>query len=150
VDVLVAARDHSNALAVLLGAFPGLVAEEQAGLTRLLDRDARAVRIDVLRPNQELYQAAFENTHTAQSEGLTYDVPSLEMALAMKFASLRSSERGMADRHFDAADFMRIAQENPGGDLKKLHELGELVHSGGGDEVVEMVRKVRAGEKLSL
>jgi hypothetical protein len=150
VDVLVPARDHGKALAVLLGAFPGLVAEEQAGVTRLLDRDTRAVRLDVLKPDQELYRAAFDNTHTAQSEGLTYDVPSLEMALVMKFSAMRSSERGMADRHFDAADFMRIVQENLTTDRKKLHELGQLVYNGGGDEVVENVRKVRAGEKMIL
>jgi hypothetical protein len=108
------------------------------------------VRIDVLKPNQELYQAAFKNTHTAQSEGLSYEVPSLELALAMKFAAMRSSEREMADKYFDAADFMRIVKESPASDLKRLHELGQLVYNGGGDEVVENVRKVRAGEKLSL
>jgi hypothetical protein len=39
VDVLVAARDQGKAVAVLLAAFPGLAAEEQVGVTRLLDRD---------------------------------------------------------------------------------------------------------------
>ncbi len=150
VDVLVVARDHARAVEALLGAFPGLAAEDQAGGTRPLDRNTGAVRIDVLKPNQQLYRAAFENTYTAQSEGLTYDVPSLELALAMKFAAMRSSERELADRYFDVADFMRVAQENLAGDMRKLHELGELVYTGGGDEVVENVRKVRAGEELTF
>ncbi len=35
-------------------------------------------------------------------------------------------------------------------DLKKLAELGDLVYPEGGKEVVEMVRRIRAGEKLQL
>ena len=34
--------------------------------------------------------------------------------------------------------------------LKKLHALGQLVYNGGGDEVVEKVRQVRAGGTLKL
>jgi hypothetical protein len=35
-------------------------------------------------------------------------------------------------------------------DLKKLSELGDFVYPDGGKELLEIVRRVRAGEKLQL
>ena len=43
-----------------------------------------------------------------------------------------------------------MVKSNPDIDLNKLAELGDLVYPEGGKEVVEMVRQVRAGEKLRL
>lgn len=45
---------------------------------------------------------------------------------------------------------MDIVQRNPEIDQALLTELGDLVYNGGGKEIVEMVRKVRAGEKLTF
>jgi hypothetical protein len=50
----------------------------------------------------------------------------------------------------DASDFIRIVNVNPDIDLAKLEELGDLVYPGGGKEIVEKVRQVRAGQKLVL
>jgi len=43
-----------------------------------------------------------------------------------------------------------VVKRNPEIDLEKLAELGDLVYPGGGKEIVEKVRQVRAGEKLIL
>ena len=48
------------------------------------------------------------------------------------------------------SDFIRIVKINPNIDLETLAELGDLVYPGGGLEIVEKVRQVRAGEKLLL
>jgi hypothetical protein len=149
VDVVVAARGQRKAVTALLAAFPGLVAEEHEVVTPLRERETGTVRIDVMKPNQDVYRAALKNTHTVQSGGETYNVPSLEMALAMKFAAMISLTRSDEKKHFDAGDFIRIVKANSEIDLKKLHELGQLVYNGG-DEVVEKVRQVRAGEKMNL
>jgi hypothetical protein len=77
-------------------------------------------------------------------------VPSLEMALAMKFAPMISLTRADEDRYQDAHDFIRIVKSNPQIDLEELALLGELVYHGGGAEITELVRRVRAGEKLEL
>ncbi len=50
----------------------------------------------------------------------------------------------------DAADFIDIVERNPDIDLEMLEKLGDLVYNGGGKEILELVRKVRAGEKLEL
>jgi hypothetical protein len=151
VDVLVAARQHPKAVRELLSAFPHLEADEQEVVTRLRDRETKDVAIDVMKPNQ-LYRAAFKRGHTerVRSEGQEYRIPSLEMALAMKFAPMISLVRADPKKYMDAHDFIQIIQVNPDIDLDKLAELGELVYSGGGKEILELVRRVRAGERLQL
>jgi hypothetical protein len=54
------------------------------------------------------------------------------------------------DKYQDAHDFGHIVMSNPDIDLAKLAKLGDLVYPGGGAEIVEKVRQVRAGETLKL
>jgi hypothetical protein len=150
VDVLVAAKHHKKAVKALLAAFPHLEAEDHEVVTRLRDRQTRDVAIDVMRPNQQLFREIFKHTHTIVAEGQTFRVPSLEMALAMKFAPMISLHRADIDKYQDAHDFGRMVLSNPDIDLEKLGELGDLVYPGGGQEIMEKVRQVRAGEKLKL
>jgi hypothetical protein len=150
VDVLVAARGHKKAVTALLAAFPDLESEDHEVVTRLRNRDNKKVVIDVMKANQPLYREALKHTAVASTEGQSYKVPSLEMALAMKFAPMISLTRSDDKKHQDAADFIRMIRSNPDIDLEKLGQLGELVYPGGGQEIVEKVRQVRAGEKLNL
>ena len=75
-------------------------------------------------------------------------IPTLEMALAMKFGPMVSPNRADGKKRQDAADFTLIVAGHPEIDLEMLAEFGELVYPGGGKEIVELVRKIRAGEKL--
>jgi hypothetical protein len=150
VDVLVATRGHNKAVRALLTAFPHLQAEDHQVATRLRDPETGIILIDVMRPNQQLYHDALKHTRSVESGGLKYLVPSLEMALAMKFSAMISLTRSDDKKHFDAGDFIQIVKANPVIDLEKLHTLGQLVYNGGGDELVEKVRQVRAGNKLVL
>jgi hypothetical protein len=150
VDVLVAARGHKKAVRALLAMFPHLQAEDHQVVTRLRDPEAGIVLIDVMKPNQQLYHDALKHTHPVESGGQKYLVPSLEMALAMKFSAMISLTRSDDKKHYDAGDFIRIVKANPLIDLEKLHALGQLVYNGGGDELVEKVQQVRAGKKLVL
>jgi hypothetical protein len=149
VDVIVAGRQHKKAVRALLAAFPDLDADEQEVVTRFRHRNTRTVAIDVMKPNQ-LYRAAFKHTVRVKMGHQRYRIPSLEMALAMKFAPMISLTRQDPDKLQDAADFSRIVLANPDIDLKALSALAELVYSGGGREIVELVRRVRAGERLQL
>jgi hypothetical protein len=94
--------------------------------------------------------ACIKHAHTVESGGQRYQIPSLELALATKFAAMISLTRADRDKFQDVRDFMYIVDMNPNIDLEKLHALGQLVYIGGGDEIVEKVRQVRAGEKLVL
>ena len=149
VDLVVAARHHKKATKALLAAFPHLQADDQEVVTRLRDRQTHEVAIDLMKPNQ-LYRAAFKHAEAVQAGKQLYRVPCLEMALAMKFAPMISLTREDEKKHLDAHDFILIVKGNPEIDLEKLAELGQLVYNGGGQEVLELVRKVRAREKLVL
>jgi hypothetical protein len=150
VDVLVGTRGYKKAIKALLAAFPHLEADDQAVVTRLRDPETGQVVIDVLKPNQPLYGVALKHTHTVEVEGETYEVPSLEMALAMKFGPMVSPNRPTEKKYLDAHDFIAMAKANPEIDLELLAELGELVYPGGGKEIVLCVAQARAGERLKL
>jgi hypothetical protein len=150
VDVLVGVRGHKKAVRALLESFPHLQMEDSEVVTRLRDPETKTVVIDVMKANQPLYRDALKYTHTIQSGGQTFAIPSLELALAMKFAAMISLTRADRDKYQDVRDFMYIVDSNPDIDLEKLHALGQLVYNGGGDEIVEKVRQVKAGEKLIL
>ncbi len=150
VDVLVGYRQEKKAARALLTAFPHLQADEHEVVIRLRDPETGDVVIDVMKPNQQLFREGLKNTHTVESEGVVYKIPSLEMALAMKFAPMISLNRADKDKLQDAHDFMYMIDSNPDINLEKLTELGDLVYPGGGAEIVEKVRQVRAGEKLKL
>jgi hypothetical protein len=150
VDVLVGARGHKKAVRALLAAFPHLQAEDHEVVTRLRDPETGNVVIDVMKANQPLYRDALNHTRRVESEGQAYEIPSLELALAMKFAAMISLTRSDEDKLTDASDFIRMVKANSEIDLAKLNALGQLVYNGGRDEVVEKVRQVRAGEKLKL
>jgi hypothetical protein len=149
VDVVVMSRHLKRATRALLEAFPHLQSVEYPAVIRFRDRTSGKIVIDALK-QRELYREAFKHTRTVSASGQTYKIPSLEMALAMKFAAMLSPNRDDADRFQDAHDFINIVRANPEFDRKKAAALGEQVCAGGGSDLLEMVRKVQAGEKLSL
>jgi hypothetical protein len=150
VDVVVGPRHVKKAVTALTKAFPNLVVDDHPAVVRLRDRETGAVSIDVMKPNQDVIRAALKNTREVRSGRLRYKVPSLEMALALKFAPMVSLNRSELDKQQDAVDFGRIVLANSNIDLDTLAKLGELVYPSGGKEIVEMVRRVRAGEPLTL
>jgi predicted nucleotidyltransferase len=149
VDVIVAARYHRKAVRALVSAFPDLDPQELEVVTRLKKRGSDDILIDVMKPTA-LYRAAFKHTHSVTKDKLTFRVPSLEMALAMKFGPMVSLNRDEAKKHQDIHDFIMMVRANAEIDFVALKDLGNLVYQGGGSELTELVRKVRAGEKLTL
>lgn len=149
VDVLVADRQVKKAIRALLAEFPHLDARDEEVVVRLQDRESAKVLIDVMKP-RSLYRETFKHTQVASAGGQNYRIPSLQMALAMKFAAMISPNRQEAKKLKDASDFIVMVMRNADIDTEELGRLGDLVYNGGGREVCEMVRKVRAGETLIL
>src|SRR5204863_529959 len=96
-------------IAALTAAFPNLDVDDKPVVVRLRDRETGAVASVVMKPNQPVIPAALKHTHAVQSGRLSYKVPSLEMAVALKFAPMVSLSRAAADHkwagrgHFLAA-----------------------------------------------
>ncbi len=150
VDILVAARGVRKAVRELQAAFPQLKAEDHEVVTRLRDPELDKVVIDVMKPYQDIFKAALTHTCEAELEGEKYLIPTVEMALALKFAPMVNLNRQIGDKYKDAWDFVSIVQANPDIDLDQLAELGDLVFSGGGKELFEKVGQARRGEKMTL
>ena len=72
------------------------------------------------------------------------------MALTMKFAAMVSPNREDVKKIIDSHDFIVMVRANPDLDLQKLKMLGGLVYPEGGQEALDLVRRVRAGETLIL
>ncbi len=150
VDVVVASKQVKKAVTALCEAFSQLEPVELPVVVRLRDREAHAVAIDVMKPAQQPYRALFRHTHTVVSGDQTYRVPSLEMAIVMKFAAMTSLYRAEKDKYQDAHDFILLIENNPEYDRERLAELGALLYPEGGKDVLEMARKAQAGEKLDI
>jgi hypothetical protein len=148
VDILVWPRHHKKATKALGVAYPHLEVEDFAVVTRYRDKESGEIVIDLMKSDQGVFRAAFKHTHKVEAEGQEFLIPSLEMAVAMKFAPMVSPNRPHKDKHQDAHDFMYMIDSNPEMDNQVLAELGELVYPGGGLEILEMIRLVRAGEQL--
>jgi hypothetical protein len=150
VDVLTASRNRQKVIKVLTQAFPRLEAEDYESGTYLRHRDSRQVLVDVLMADQPLLRAGLKHRFRVSAEDHTYDIPSLEMALAMKFALLTRLPGGDPELYQAAHDFILRGRVNPDIDWEKLAELGDLACPGGGKGIVEKVRKIRAAEKFTL
>jgi Nucleotidyl transferase AbiEii toxin, Type IV TA system len=150
VDVLVATRHLRPAVQALRTAFPRLTVNDTPVVTRFAEPTTGKVVLDVMKPNQPLHRVAMRHAYRIQTPKRAYDIPTLEFALAMKFAATVSPWRERKRKMQDAVDFAWIVEANPVIDLGKMAQLGQLVYPGGGKEIVKMVRRVRAGERLEL
>lgn len=150
VDVVVTARQVKKAVSVLLIAFPHLEAVDVPVVVRLRERDSKDAAIDVMKPVQQPYIEVFKHTNKVTTDGQTYRIPSLEMAIVMKFSAMTSLYRADVDKFQDAHDFVQMVQVNPQLNKEKLGELAALMYPDGGKDILEMVRKIQAGEKLIL
>lgn len=150
IDFVIMTRQHKKATKALLAAFPQLEADDQEVVTRLLDRESKEVAIDLIKQNRPLFRIVFKHVETLNVADEQYLIPSLEMALALKFATMISLTRADEKKFMDAHDFTLIVKNNFDIDLDVLAQLGDLLYPGGGAEIVEKVRQIRAGERLQL
>lgn len=148
IDVVIAPRAHKKAVKALRGAFPGLIVRDIEVVTRFVDPGTKEAVIDLMKPKDNLLKTIFENSVAVRLEGQAARIPDLEMAAATKFAAMIGAYRKLADKEQDAVDFRRIVEANVNLDVDRLARLGDLVYSGGGNEVRGLVRAVRDRKPL--
>lgn len=146
VDVVVRKSDHKKAVKAIGQRFPDLVIDDQVVATRFLDSASGEPVVDLMRP-VNLYQHVFNNAVPAGG----HDVPNVEMAIASKFSALVSRNRPEEKQYLDASDFIQMVKRNHlRFDRDRLHQLGEAVYTGGGENVLKMVDDVLAGRRLRI
>jgi hypothetical protein len=149
VDLVVSAKSHARAVRAIRLAFPQLEVQDLLAVTRFIDPKRGHVVIDILKTNQPLIRRVLRCTRMVKG-ARPYRIPTLEMALALKFAPMTSPRRPREKRYLDAADFAALVKNNPRIDLTKLAEFGDLVYPNGGKEILDLVRRIRDGEPLTL
>lgn len=150
VDVVVMSKHLKKAVKALIAAFPDLEPVDLPVVIRLRNRESQDVLIDVMKPVQQPYVEAFRNTYPLTIDGEAVRIPSVEMAIVMKFSAMTSLHRRDEDKFQDAHDFIYMVKNNPERNRQKMAELASLIYPDGGKDVLEMVRKIDAGEKLVL
>lgn len=108
-------------------------------------------RIDLIKDGFPLFKAVVQKFCVAiRTEKLVIKIPTIEAAIALKFAASISPNRGDENKPVDNADLMRLIRIKYNLDEQTLLALGELVYSGGGKELVAVVNDVRQGKTISL
>jgi hypothetical protein len=114
--------------------------------------------IDVTYPHRADQQETLANPTWTENKklGIKYRIPSLEAALANKYGAMLTPTRDSRKRRQDILDFeWMITHSLDSGrqpiDLERLKVLGEKVWpQGGGEEVLRLVEKVKAGKAIQL
>jgi hypothetical protein len=148
VDVLVAKKDVRKAVTVLRKRYPKLTVADYPVVTRFVEPTTGKGVLDVMKPAQAIYQMVFRHTIPV---GKTHRLPTLEMALASKFAAMVSPRRDTAKKLIDAGDFVDVVRYNRATlDVPKLIRLVEKVYSGGGAEVRRLIEDIDAGRMIQI
>ncbi|MFV1968542.1 MAG: hypothetical protein ACC628_24225 [Pirellulaceae bacterium] len=143
VDVLISHRDRERAVRAVHEAWPTLVVEELEPVVRFGDpndcfADGRPKPvIDLMLPWSPLNQAILRDRENVLVDPETqHFIPTVEAALASKYAAIISDFRDREKKEYDAGDFRRIARANHGRvNRAHLRRLGDLVWQGGGEEL---------------
>jgi hypothetical protein len=148
VDVLIRKSHHPKAVAAVRRAFPNLIVQDLPAVTRFLDPLDKKPVIDLMKPEEDLYQEVFRNPVKV---GKTHHVPNLEMAIACKYAAMNSPLRIAEKKLLDAADFVSMVNNNYQNiSLDTLFSLAEMAKNGSGPEILKWVEDARAGRIIPL
>ena len=146
VDVLVQKSHHRKAVRAIRVALPALIVEDYPAVTRFLDPADRQPVIDLMKPMEKIHRSVLKD---AKLVGVSHRFPSLEMALACKFAAMTSPNRSERKKHLDAADLIAIVERHfENIDREVLFSLGEMVRDRASTEVLKLVDDVRAGRPI--
>lgn len=148
VDILAAFKDYEKAVRVIHDAFPELELADWKVVARFKDKVTGNVVIDIMKPVDDLFRAAFR---CSVPVGKSHHIPDLEMALASKYAAMISPRRPEEKKLIDAGDFIDIVKHNRDEiNVQKLKRLGDRVYKGGGAEILNMIADIKAGHRIKI
>jgi hypothetical protein len=148
VDVLVSKSHHRKGVAAVRKAFPDLDVQDLPAVTRFSDPTDGKPVIDLMKPEDDLYQEVFKNPVRV---GKTHFVPNLEVALACKYAAMISPNRTIDKKLLDAADFVSMTTTNYGQiDRDMLFSLGEMVKNGAGAGILKRLEDAQSGRSFQV
>lgn len=108
-------------------------------------------RIDLVKDGFPLFPEIVQKyCHTLNASKYTVKVPTVEAAIALKFAASISPSRDDENKPIDKADLLRLVRSRDYLDTTALTSLGDLVYRGGGKELEAIVDDIQNGKPVSL
>lgn len=108
-------------------------------------------RIDLVKDGFPLFRTVVEKYSTEiRKKQYVIKIPTIEAAIALKFAASISPNRGDENKPVDNADLLRLIRTTLKLDEKVLATLGDLVYKGGGNELASIVDDIRKGKTVRL
>jgi hypothetical protein len=142
VDVLVTKKDVRKAIRVLDETFPYLEIRENSAVARFVNLATLKVVIDVMKPSSRLMQQVFRHSVAI---GKSHRIPSLPMALILKYRSMTSPNRRRDKKLLDEGDFTNMVLTNRATlDLAELKRLADLVEYHLGSKILALIAQVDA------
>lgn len=80
----------------------------------------------------------------------TIKIPTIEAAIALKFAASISPNRGDESKSVDNADLLRLVRSKSKLNNKTLSALGNMIYPNGGKELVAIVSDIQNGKPVNL
>jgi len=106
--------------------------------------------IDVMNPWAP-FQETILKDHVLVDESTGSRYPTLEAALASKYAAIVSPNRARDKKEYDAGDFRKIVRANHDRiDRERLRALGTEVWEGGGTEILEFVEQTLTDKPFAI
>lgn len=146
VDVMIAEEELELAVSAFSSRWPTLEVKWYEVVVRFLDPGEVAIDgevkqvLDCMRPSNPCHEVILTEYFRVDPK-TGHRIPTLEAALASKYAALVSMNRDWDKKQQDAVDLRSIMVPNPDRiDRDTLHHLGELVFPGGGDELLEFLQ----------
>lgn len=148
-DVDVVTDAPVKARRAVQSAYPHLTVENHPVVIRFKDEGEEV--LDLIKAGSaKVFRRVLGLVTRVRIGGQVVVVPTVEAALALKFSAMVSTARPTDDRMQDAVDFSRAAKLQARLNEPLLHELGELVYPGGGDDLMKFIADSRAGLQLDL
>jgi hypothetical protein len=148
VDFIIHGKDKRKASEALLRAHPDWEKVEYPDVWRFKKGDAYLV--DLMVDRAPLMKRVMKEAKVVTLQKRKIKIPSLESALALKFAAMTGQVRNLQKKYSDASDFIGMARPGVHLDMELMKELGELVYTGGGEHLLRYVEDARAGRKLEI
>ncbi len=145
IDLMVAMNQKEKTTKAIAERWPTLERESLPAVVRFMDpsdryRDGRPKPvIEVMLPANR-FQETILSKYVVADDKTGYRYPTLEAALASKYAAIVSPNRELSKKEQDAVDFRQIVRHNHETiDSEVLKELGDQIWDKGGNEIVEFV-----------
>jgi hypothetical protein len=156
VDVMVPYNARPRATKAIAARWPNLIIHELSQVTRFLDPNdinpegkPKPV-VDLMHPWSP-FQEVILKEHVIVDKATGHRLPTVEAALASKYAAIVSPFRDREKKDYDAGDFRRLVRANHEQlRIDHLRRLGGLIWEGGADEIERFVEIALSDEPFPV